>query len=70
MIKFASWLICREVTFLIMLCIIKRLVWAGGMICKPEQLVDSDEKPRELSRTITGGAAESETWASQSGLGC
>ena len=61
-----------------MLCIIK--VWECDMICKPERLVDSDEKPGELLwlssrvalviRAITGGAAESETWTSQSGLGC
>ena len=49
------------------------------MICKPERLVRSDEEPRELwlgSRVvlvinaITGGATESKTLASQSGLEC
>ena len=34
--------ICSEMTLLIMLCIVKRLVWAGDMIYKPERLVDSD----------------------------
>ena len=58
----------------------KRLMWAAGMVCKPERLVNNDEKPRELLRlnsrvavvirAITGRTAESETWASQSGLGC
>ena len=40
--------ICSEVTLLIMLCIVKRLVWAGDMICGSERLVDSDEETREL----------------------
>ena len=33
---------------LAMLCIVKRLVWAGDMICERERLVDSDKEPREL----------------------
>ena len=59
-----------EVTLLI-LCITKRLVWADSMLCKPERLVDSDEKARVLlwqarelsmvTRSLAGGAAESET---------
>ena len=40
--------LCNKITLLIMLCIVKRLVWAGDMICKPERIVDSDEEPREL----------------------
>ena len=40
--------ICSEMTLLIVLCVVKRLVWAGDMICKRERLVDSDVEPREL----------------------
>ena len=42
---FACSLCYNPVPVPITLCTIKRLVWAGGMICKPERLVDSDEQP-------------------------
>ena len=70
---------CSELTLLIM-CVVKRLVWVGGRLCGPEWLVDNDAKPRELlwlSREVVlvigataGGAAERDTWASQSRQGC
>ena len=48
----------------------KRLVWADNILCRPEQLVDSDVGAREgnvslgelpmVTCTFVGGAAESE----------